>query len=262
MFAEFCDVVPCSQATEIEPVIQRGEFDGICFDLDFPDQDGLDALRRTKAQFPAFPIIMLTTQHSESLAIWAFRAGVIDYLVKPVSRTDLHRSLRILSKAVESQRQQQARSPLKIPIPIPAEIPFSVQQSDVKLLPAIYYVRRNYRFKIKSEVVADLCGMSPFRFSRSFHETYSITFQDFVIRQRVLEACRLLKNPNMNITDVAYAVGFNDASYFSRTFRRCIGVAPSVYCSQYQDGTDWNFDAEMLRARLKLPHELAMDRHA
>ncbi|NNE61928.1 MAG: response regulator transcription factor [Woeseia sp.] len=230
--------------------------------MDYPDQDALDLLRKTKAQFPSIPILMLTTQHSEALAVWAFRAGVIDYLVKPVSRTDLNRSLRILNKVVSCHRTQRSRSVLQISIPIPAEIPFTVQKSDVRLLPAIYYVRRNFRYKIKSEVVADLCDMSPFRFSRSFHETYGITFQDFVIRHRILEACRLLKNPNMNITDVAYAIGFNDASYFSRTFRRCIGVAPSVYSSQFEEGSDWDFDAEFLRTRLKLPSELATESRA
>ncbi|NNE61661.1 MAG: response regulator, partial [Woeseia sp.] len=92
LFSEYCDVVPHPRSAELEPALSRGGFDGICFDVDYPDQDALDLLRKTKAQFPSIPILMLTTQHSEALAVWAFRAGVIDYLVKPVSRTDLNRT--------------------------------------------------------------------------------------------------------------------------------------------------------------------------
>jgi len=103
--------------------------------------------------------------------------------------------------------------------------------------------------------VSTLCDMSPFRFSRSFHETYGLTFQDYVMRYRILESCRLLKNPSTNITDVAYAIGFNDASYFSRTFRRYVGTSPSNYCSEYRDEPDDSQDSTYLRALLNLPDD-------
>jgi AraC-like DNA-binding protein len=97
--------------------------------------------------------------------------------------------------------------------------------------------------------------MSPFRFSRSFRETYGITFQDYVVRYRILESCRLLKNPHANITDVAYAIGFNDASYFSRTFRRYVGISPSNYCAEFESEKESANDTEYFRAILNLPDD-------
>ena len=97
--------------------------------------------------------------------------------------------------------------------------------------------------------------MSPFRFSRTFRETYGITFQDYVVRYRILESCRLLKNPNTNVTDVAYAIGFNDASYFSRTFRRYIGTSPSNYCAELDDRPEDTADTAYVRALLNLPDD-------
>ena len=97
--------------------------------------------------------------------------------------------------------------------------------------------------------------MSPFRFSRSFRETYGIKFQDYVVRYRILESCRLLKSPSTNVTDVAYAVGFNDASYFSRTFRRYVGMTPSYYCTEQRDGPDSLLDTAYMRALLSLPDD-------
>jgi AraC-like DNA-binding protein len=100
--------------------------------------------------------------------------------------------------------------------------------------------------------VAKACGMSTFRFSRAFHEGFGLTFQDYVLRYRILEACRLLRNPDSNITQVAYSVGFNDASYFSRSFRRFIGTSPSAYNAEFElDSTEFNISS--LRDMLKLP---------
>jgi AraC-like DNA-binding protein len=137
-----------------------------------------------------------------------------------------------------------------------------VRTDDVRLLPALYYVQQNFRFKVKNETVSELCGMSPFRFSRSFSEVYGLTFQDYVVRYRILESCRLLKSPSANVTDVAYAIGFNDASYFSRTFRRHVGMTPSSYCSEIRSGTYDDRDMDLLRTVLELPNVRATGRLA
>ncbi len=55
-----------------------------------------------------------------------------------------------------------------------------------------------------------------------------MTFRDYVVAYRLREACRLLENPTTSVSDVAYAVGFNDASYFSRMFKQRVGLAPSL----------------------------------
>src|SRR5215203_4043886 len=61
------------------------------FDFDFPTKPGLQLLRETKRDYPSLPLIMLTVQHSEALAVWAFRSRVWDYVVKPLTRTDVER---------------------------------------------------------------------------------------------------------------------------------------------------------------------------
>ena len=61
------DVV-CTEA-EVFACVGRHSPDVICFDYDYPDHSGLIALQHTKLQFPAVPILMLTQQHSEGLAV-------------------------------------------------------------------------------------------------------------------------------------------------------------------------------------------------
>lgn len=257
VFTEGCDIELCTDATQLNRTIKESSIDCVCIDIDYPDHSSLNLVRKTKMRYPRLPVLLLTLQHSESLAVWAFRSRVLDYLVKPVSRGEFNRCLQTLRYVKNVSADQGSRVPGDNIAPIPPEIPLTMRTDDVRLLPALYYIKQNFRFKIRNEAVSKLCDMSPFRFSRSFRETYGITFQDYVIRYRILESCRLLEDPNSNITDVAYAVGFNDASYFSRTFRRYIGMSPSNYCAAREDDA---VDAPVLpfvRALLNLPDDRA-----
>lgn len=251
-FSETCDIRICTRPDELFEEIERGGINGVCFDMDYPDRRGLDLLCTTKSRFPSLPVLLLTLQHSETLAVWAFRSRVLDYLVKPVSRQELQRSLDVLRRMTDLSPAQRARKPLDMPAAIPPEIPHGSRSDDVALLPAIYFVKRQFREKIRSEEVAKACGMTTFRFSRSFHEAYGLTFQDFVLRYRILEACRLLRHPNSGVTEVAYSVGFNDASYFSRVFRRFIQTSPSEYHQEFElDQSEMHISS--IRSMLKLP---------
>jgi AraC-like DNA-binding protein len=253
VFRESCDIRICTRPSELFQEIELGGVNGICFDMDYPDRRGLELLRKTKSAFPALPILFMTVQHSESLAVWAFRSRVLDYLVKPVSRHEFRRLLHALRKMSDVTPTQRGRQPLQFSAPVPSEVPHTTRVDDVALSPAIYFVKQKFREKIRSEEVAEACEMSTFRFSRAFHQVYGLTFRDFVLRYRILEACRLLRHPDANVTKVAYSVGFNDASYFSRAFRRFIGASPSAYNAEFEPELDSELDISSIRQMLNLP---------
>ena len=252
VFTDPCDIRICSKPIELFEEIEKGGLNGICFDMDYPDRHGLELLQKTKSSFPSLPVLLVTLQHSESLAVWAFRSRVLDYLVKPVSRREFQRPLQALRRMSDVCPIQHGRKPLDVAAAIPPEIPQKPRVDGVALLSAIYFVKQNYREKVRSEEVAAGCGMSTFRFSRAFHETFGLTFRDYVLRYRILEACRLLRHPDANVTKVAYSVGFNDASYFSRAFRRFMGTSPSAYNAEFELDEP-ELDISSIRVMLKLP---------
>ena len=207
----------------------------LCFDFDYPDITGLRLLSATKRRYPSYPILMLTEQHSEDLAVWAFRERVSDYLVKPITELQAKRTLDALTRHLPSASSGTSRSEtsrqVDLPnVPLPLEGRFRARNNQqLALRPAINHVEANFRKKINAGRIASLCGMSPSYFSRAFKTAYGITFQEFLMRLRTREACRLLNNPNASVTDVAYTVGFNDVSYFGRMFKRYYKVSPSDY---------------------------------
>lgn len=213
----------------------------ICFDFDFPTKPGLKALQETKHTHARIPILMLTVQHSEALAVWAFRSRVWDYLVKPIARRELEHCLVSLREMLEMQVvQQQSRVPAVVRSVIPEENRMTGQRghAPLALAPAIQYVEESFRNKISSGSAAEQCNLSSFQFSRLFKETYGLTFQDYVLRFRIREACRLLKNPTAEIADVAFLVGFNDPSYFGKIFRRYMDCSPSEFLESNQEAVD------------------------
>ena len=100
--------------------------------------------------------------------------------------------------------------------------------NEATLAPAINHIEMSFREKISVDDVAALCRVSSFRFSKLFKATYGVAFREYVLRYRLREARRMLESPAAVVTDVCYAVGFNDNSYFSRMFRKYFGCAPSA----------------------------------
>ncbi|MBE9398141.1 helix-turn-helix domain-containing protein [Pontibacterium sp. N1Y112] len=204
----------------------------ICFDYDFPDKYGLDLLRSTRMNFPTLPVLLLTEQHSEALAIWALRMRVWDFLVKPLNAAQTEQEIHQLKNQIDTHEHWETTpfNGSNVP-PIPEEARFinNGTQEERSLAPAVSYIQQHLTEKISEEQMACLCRMRPFQFSRSFRKICGITFQEFVQRTRIEEAMRLLQNPNMTVLDIALSVGFRDQSYFTRVFKKHIGMAPTAY---------------------------------
>jgi YesN/AraC family two-component response regulator len=231
-FDEVFDVHSLAPLSSIQADVDRVKPAVAFFDFDFPTKQGLHLMRETKRTCASLPLIMLTVQHSEALAVWAFRSRIWDYLVKPLSAADIDRCVGSLREMLKLRdRHAPARTAAMPASVIPEEHRMGQAQGNhaVTLAPAIGYVEESFRTKVASSKAASLCGLSAFQFSRVFKEAYSITFQEYLLRFRIREACRLLRNPNAQVTDVAHLVGFNDPSYFCKIFKRYTNMAPSQF---------------------------------
>ena len=208
--------------------IERLKPSVLCFDFDQPDQNRLRAMQAIKKAYPKLPILMLTVGHSESLAVWAFRARMWNYLVKPVSRTELAENLSALARI--GNRASPPRVAQLLEAILPDDLPVQPVESNVaQLQPALHYVKQHYHDKISAVVAAEHCGVTRFEFSRKFHAAFGLTFREYLSRVRITEARRLLAEGRLSITEVAYAVGFSDGSHFAHMFKRYTRVLPSRY---------------------------------
>lgn len=98
-----------------------------------------------------------------------------------------------------------------------------------RVRPAIDYIEENYASEISLQNLADICNYSYSHFSKVFIKAFSINPNTYISYTRIRKAEDLLKSTDMNISDIASAVGYNDVSYFIRVFRKLKGISPNKY---------------------------------
>ena len=229
-FSRHCQVRPTDSQHLWAALSLASNADVICFDFEHPDMSCLKFMADTKARFPSVPIIMLMSQQSADVVLWALRARIFDVLLKPLSARDVLRCVERLSPVLEARRTQQTRANATGTEAIPDEARYRARRSSRgKLDSVLGYIEKNYAQQITELEVAKECGLSPFEFSRAFHAAHGITFRDYLSECRLVQSKRLLGLAQVSVSDVAAMAGFNDPSYFARLFRKRTGISPSAY---------------------------------
>ncbi len=91
------------------------------------------------------------------------------------------------------------------------------------------FVARNYATAFTREEIAAAVGVTPTYVSRVFRQQTGMALWDYVNGYRVARARELLEHSDLTVTEIAFTVGFNDSSYFSRVFRKETGLSPAAY---------------------------------
>jgi AraC-like DNA-binding protein len=227
--------------------LASSHFDWVILDFDFPNSALLREAKAFKSKNMSTPMVVSTVQHSEAMAVWAFRSKFFDFLVKPIPAHEIRRCIRQIQD-VRAAKSNHARKPIQhIDQLVPEEAAPSEPYGESILRRAITYVEKNFHTHVRNEEIAELCHMNAFAFSRQFKKVFGIGFHEFLTRYRLREARRLLENPAANVTHIALTVGFNDPSYFSRVFKKYFGANPSSFAGKpsptfHSNAVDANYE--------------------
>ena len=225
-----CDVLRVTLPEAISAAVRSHRAQCLCIEYDYPDQAHLRTVPSVKREFPALPLLMLTEFHSEALAVWAFRSRVWDYRVKPIDRKTLARLVDAMAHAGGTVRDDGWRA---APFPHDLIAPAGHLRRPLIAAPhttaAVTWISEHYSEACRIETIAELCHLSESEFSRVFHREHSISFRRFLLNYRIAKARDFLAEPQASVSQVAYAVGFNDLSQFGRMFRRIVGMPATHY---------------------------------
>lgn len=98
-----------------------------------------------------------------------------------------------------------------------------------RLTPAIRYINEHLTEKIKIDTLAEESCMSRSAFFQTFKQELGISPTDYIIRERMEMAKRLMTDESLSINDICYRSGFNNPNYFIRLFKRLEGFTPNTY---------------------------------
>jgi len=92
------------------------------------------------------------------------------------------------------------------------------------------YIEKNYDKEITLDDIAKKVNLSYHYFSKFFKEETGRNFSDYLMEIRIEKAKEFLKDdPSLNIKEVSYMVGYRDPNYFSKIFKKIVGVKPTEY---------------------------------
>lgn len=97
---------------------------------------------------------------------------------------------------------------------------------------ALQYIRSEYMNEITIEKIANYCGYSEFYMMKLFKQYTGESCVDYINNYRLTVAGRQLRDTDDEIASIAYAVGFNNVSYFNRQFKREYGMTPREFRKQ------------------------------
>jgi CheY-like chemotaxis protein/anti-sigma regulatory factor (Ser/Thr protein kinase) len=208
--------------------------DLIVSDVMMPVKDGFalcDALKND-ARTSHIPIVLLTARADFESRIKGLRRGADAYLAKPFEQEELLLTLQNLLQARQKLQQKFAELYADRTAPAAADpvdtVTDEIEDAFLQQLEGIIMEHISDP-DLSPELICREMGMSNTNLYRKLKALTDLSLTFFIRRIRLREAKNLLLNSDMNVTEVAYAVGFSDPKYFSRIFSEVFEQSPSQF---------------------------------
>jgi DNA-binding response OmpR family regulator len=204
--------------------------DLIVSDWMMPGLSGIALCERLKSDTRTshIPVILLTALATDEGKLKGLETGADDYLTKPFDSRELNLRIRNL---IESRRKLRERFSRELNLE-PASI--SVTSTDEKFLQRVMKaVEENMsNCEFSMEDFGSEVGLSRMQLHRKLKALTGKAPGDFLKYIRLKRAAQLLEMQAGNVSEIAYQVGFNNLSYFSKCFKEQFGKTPNEYISR------------------------------
>lgn len=213
--------------------------DIIISDVMMPVMDGLEMVKAIKSDHNTchIPIILLSAKSSLDDRIAGLEQGIDDYITKPFSSTYLkkrilsllrqRRQLQELYLSKLSQNNQEKNNNTNEWVPSQPKVAPYDEQFMQQVMAFIEEQMDNTDITIDD--FANKLMLSRTVFYRKLKSIVGLTPVDFICEMRIKRAAQLIERSEYSFSQIAYMTGFNDPKYFSRRFKKIMGVTPTEY---------------------------------
>ncbi|KAI9133019.1 response regulator [Acaryochloris sp. CCMEE 5410] len=195
--------------------------DLIVCDIMMPDMDGYQVLTelRQSADTAGIPFIFLTAKATMAELRVGMNLGADDYLTKPCTVGQFLDAIatRLQRHANFQQQSLEATPPTRIFPDCP------------RLNPIFQFIEDHYQQPIQLQDVAQVVGYSPAYLTSLVNNQTGRSVKQWIIERRMVQGRQLLSDTDASIKQIASKIGYTDAGYFIRQFRRIHGVSPQAW---------------------------------
>jgi AraC-like DNA-binding protein len=206
-------ILTAPNGREALAVLQRESVDLVLLDLQMPEMDGFEVLEamRTRPTMRDIPVIVVTGKVLTEADMARLNQGVAAVLGKGLF--SIEETVTHISTALERKRR------------LSREAQRLVRQ-------AMAYLHSHFAESISRRELAQHVGITEDHLTFCFRQELGTTPVEYLQRYRIHQAKQLLKASGHTVTEIALSVGFSDSGYFSRIFRREVGVSPEAFRKQ------------------------------
>lgn len=205
-----------SNVVDAKLLIQAECPDTLITDLNMPGISGLSLIKYVKKHYPGVSVYVLSGYDDYHLVRQAFLSGADDYLLKPVDLDELREKLFHAGGSVQTESAAK----------------------DFQFESVLAFIDENISRDITMDEAAANIAMSYHYFSRRFKEFTGYNFPEYVNHRRIELSKAYLRDPSLKIADIAYKIGYNSPSTFSRAFKKHEGCYPTDYRKMQGVSTD------------------------
>jgi len=188
-------------------------------DIKMPLMDGLSLIERVHSSNPHVRCVLITGYNEFEYAQAAIKYKAFDYLLKPLNKFELSKTLRKIKDEILSEQAQLNTEREKCTEDMVSSI--------------IQYLQTNYSSQINFSQIASEYNFSSSYLTKIFKEHTGTSPIKYLIEYRIKIAKGLLKDTNLTVKEVAEKTGFIDQFYFSKCFKNYCGITPSQYKESY-----------------------------
>lgn len=227
-------ILQAPNGREALTIIKEEAVDLVVSDVVMPEMNGLELTKLIKADIEIchIPVVLLTAKSAEENRNEGYTAGADAYLTKPFNLSALHARIQNLLKTKE-----RVASDFKKQLAFEIKDLHYTDMDEKYLQDAIDCVNRNLSDP-SFDVPQFTTEMATSRTTlhRKLKSLTGLNATGFVRNIRLKAACKIMDdNKTIRISELAYAVGFNDPKYFSICFKKEFGMLPTEYIEKYAD---------------------------
>lgn len=217
-------------ATEALTMMEEKSYDLIISDIMMPGIDGITFTKKIKADlnYSHIPVILLSAKTENAAKVEGLLSGADVFIEKPFSTSYLKAQISSLIENRKVMLDAFNRSPLA------SYSTLVTNKSDELFLSNLNEEIEKHlsdeTFSVES--LTDILSISRSNLQRKLKSISGVTPGDYLRNYRLKRACKLLLETDMRINEVAFFVGFNSASYFTKAFFKCYQMSPKEFINK------------------------------
>lgn len=232
-FGDSCLVFEAQNGKEAVDVFRREKIQVAILDIGMPGLNGIQAAEIMRKEDPHCCLIFLTAYDRFDYAKKAISIKAMEYLLKPYSQKEIinvvEEALRVSGDVTPQTKKEKDMATEAVNNISEKEPDYNSSRLSVMTSMVEEYIRSNFMNDISMNVVARSIGYSEPYFCKMFKQQFGQSFTSYLMDYRVGEAKKFLEQPNVIVKDVGARVGYLDSNYFTKVFKRLVGINPSEY---------------------------------